>query len=274
YDQKEGTYISPRVQRWSIFGRESLRPTEDLALFTEGLFTRRKIQTLQESSNPLILSVPESNPFYVNPTRTPGAVTVYTGTSAFFGPLVGDGRVDTGNFSLGATASTSQGWIVSGGLAYTFEKQHQVSRGFYDRAALDAALADPDPATAFNPFGDGANTNPATLANIQGLAVYDSTSSLKTANFSIRGATISLPGGDIETSLGAEYRIQSIATASLLPGATADASGQLSRRVAAAFGELRVPIIAEDNQLSLARRLELSLGIRHERFSDIGDATI
>src|SRR5262249_2739699 len=113
YDQKEGTYVSPREQRWRVFGRESLRPTAGLGRFARGLVTRRKVQTLQASSNPLILSVPESNPFYVNPTGNPGPVTVETGTSAFFGPLIGDDRVDTGNFSLGATAATSRGWMLT-----------------------------------------------------------------------------------------------------------------------------------------------------------------
>src|SRR5262249_40915413 len=57
------------------------------------------------------------------------------------------------------------------------------------------------------------------------------------------------------------------------PGIT-DNSGRLSRRIFAAFGEFRIPLIAEANELSFARQLELSVGARRESFSDIGNATV
>jgi outer membrane receptor protein involved in Fe transport len=274
YDQKQGTYITPNEERWSVFGENGLKLTDDVGLFTEGLFTRRRVQSIQASSNALVLTVPQSNPFYVNPTGIPGPVTVLTGTSTFFGPLISDNRIDTGNFALGVTTSASHGWTASGSIAYTFEKQHDIQHGFYDQAALNAALADPNPSTAFNPFGDGSNTNPTTLAAISSSGLYDSASSLRTASLTARGATIALPGGDIEASLGTEYRIQSIETAISVPGANADSSGRLSRRIFAAFGELRIPLIGEGNEFGFAKHLELSLGARHENFSDVGSATI
>ena len=81
-------------------------------------------------------SIPESNPFYVNPTGVPGPVTVIEGTAAFFGPPTVEDRVDTGNFSLGLATSAEHGWTASGYVGYTFEKQHLRQHGQVDQSAL------------------------------------------------------------------------------------------------------------------------------------------
>ncbi|MFZ8258198.1 hypothetical protein ACO1KT_14930, partial [Staphylococcus aureus] len=59
-----------------------------------------------------------------------------------------------------------------------------------------------------------------------------------------------------------------------LPGLGTDYSGLLSRRIFATFGELQIPLIGEGNAMEFARRVELSLGARHESYSDIGSATV
>ena len=51
--------------------------------------------------------------------------------------------------------------------AFVREKQNYVSRNYVNLTAAELALADPNPATAFNPFGDGSFTNPATLQAIR-----------------------------------------------------------------------------------------------------------
>ncbi|MDP9052021.1 MAG: TonB-dependent receptor, partial [Acidobacteriota bacterium] len=274
YDQYQGAYILPKEERWSVFGKEHQKLTDDIGLSLEGLFTRRKIHNISASSSPLVASVPQSNPFYVNPTGVPGPVTVTEGTTAFFGLPALQNRVDTGNFALGVATSVKHSWMASVYVAYTFEKQHLAQQGEFNQSALDAALADPNPATSFNPFGDAANNNPATLAAIGGVRLYDSASSLKTATFTAVGPTLSLPGGDVEATIGVEYRVQNIATTTAEPHASSVGTGSLSRDIRSEFGELRIPLIGEGNEIGLARRLEFSMGARHESYSDIGSATI
>jgi iron complex outermembrane receptor protein len=274
YDQYRGTDITPREERWSLFGKQHQRLTDYIGLSLEGLFTRRNVKDIQISSAPLIASVPESNPFYVNPTGVPGAVTVIEGTTPFLGPPTVEDRVDTGNFALGLATSANHGWTASGSVGYTFEKQHLVQTGVLNEMALAAALVDPNPATAFNPFGDASSNNPATLAAIRGVTLYNSVSSLKTVNLSAMGPTLPLPGGDIEASIGAEYRIQDIRTTTNIAGNSTSDTGSLSRDIRSAFAELRIPIIGESNELGFARRLELSMGARREEYSDIGSATV
>jgi iron complex outermembrane receptor protein len=274
YDQLQGTYIAPREERWSVFGKEHQKLTDDIGLLLEGLFTRRNIKNIPTGTSALVVTVPESNPFYVNPTGAPGPVSVIEGTTTFFGPPVVDDRVDTGNFSLGLATSADHGWTTSGYVGYAFEKQHLRQHGQVNQAALADALADPDPATAFNPFGDASSNNSATLAAVGGDFIYDSASSLKTISVTAMGPTVALPGGYIEANLGAEYRIQGVETVSAQPGASPASSGHLSRNIRAAFAELRIPIIGEANEFRFARRLELSMGGRREDYSDIGNATV
>jgi iron complex outermembrane recepter protein len=274
YDQYAGTDVTAGEKRWSVFAKENQQLTADDSLHFEGLFTRRTVTFIPVASFPLALSVPEANPFYVNPSGVPGPVTVLTGTAAFFGPTTVDDRIDTGNFSVGLTLAPFGGWTANGYVSYTFEIQHLLQHGFFDQAALSAALLDPDPATAFNPFGDGSDTNPATLASIRGVATHQSNSTLGTTGFTATGPALALPGGDAELSIGAEYRLQGFRTTDSLPGANSDSTGSLHRNVRAEFAELQIPLIGEGNQLESIRRLDLSLGFRHEDFSDVGGATI
>jgi iron complex outermembrane recepter protein len=273
YDLQRGTDILPNQQRWSLFGKENLKLTDDVALFSEGLFTRRTVETLQAAAFPLPLAVPESNAFYVNPTGVPGPVQVLDGTTAYFGPPSADNRIDTGNFSIGFSTSDWRGWTASGLIGYTFEKQHVVQHGEVNQAALAVALADSNPATAFNPFGDGADTDPATLAAIGGDNVVDLFSTVKTFSLSAASPAVQLPGGEARVAFGAEYRIQGFDSTSLNPGESADVS-DLNRRITAEFAETRIPLIGANNRLGLARKLELSFGIRHEDYSDVGSTSV
>ena len=274
YDQYQGSDVTPGEKRWSIFAKANQQVASDTSLHFEGLFTRRNITAIPASSFPLQLPVPQSNPFYVNPTGGTAPVTVLEGTTAFFGPPANDNRIDTGNFSLGLATSPFEGWTASGYVGYTFERQYDIQHGSYDQAALTAALSDPNPATAFNPFGDASNNNPATLASIIGVDSAQYNSTLQTTGIMATGPTLPLPGGEIELSLGAEYRIQNFSTTSDTPGASSINSGNLRRNVSAEFAEVRIPIVGEANQIEAVRRLELSLGARHENFSDVGGATI
>src|SRR5262249_47289726 len=140
--------------------------------------------------------------------------------------------------------------------------------------ALTAALNDTNPATAFDPFGGASSNNAATLASIVGDLNSVSKSSLRTAGLNATGPVVSLPGGNLELSIGAEYRLQDFSIWAQTPHAAAVDSGELSRSVKSEFVEARVPIIGEGNALPFVRRLELSLGGRHEDFSDVGSSSV
>jgi outer membrane receptor protein involved in Fe transport len=274
YDLFQGTYVTPGEKRWSVFSKESQYLTDSLQLHFEGLFTRRDISDIDAAATRVHMSIPSSNPYYLNPSGGTGNVTVDSGSPVYFGTYSLRDRIDTGNFSLGLSMSLFQDWTADLVTAYTFERQNVVQPGSFNPTALDSALNDSNPATAFDPFGGQSNNNPATLAAIGGDLRALSKSSLRTAGFNATGPVISLPGGHLELSFGAEYRIQDFSIVTQVPHASPVDSGELSRNVKSEFMEMRVPIIGDENALSFARRVELSLGGRHEDFSDVGSSSV
>jgi outer membrane receptor protein involved in Fe transport len=276
YDQFKGSTLLPRQERWSAFGTLRNEVSDGLDVFVDALFTNRTMRTIPTYGNPLVLTVPSTNPFYLNPTGGSGPVTVLYGTAADFGSPREVNRLDIGNIALGFCMDAVRGWSVSGSAGYAYEKQHSEIHGLVDHAALYAALADPDPATAFNPFGDGSHTNPATLAAIVRAGLYTSNSNFKLASLAASGPIVPLSGGDLKITLGMDYRDQSfdavIPPLSATPGY--DPRSSLHRKVAAAFTDIVVPVIGTANSRQLAHRLEFEFGARYEHFSDIGAAAI
>src|SRR5690606_12314440 len=84
-----------------------------------------------------------------------------------------------------------------------FQRRGAVTNG----AALTAALNSTDPATAFNPFGDGSfnrTNNPALMDVI--IANRDTYGTTKARDLAVKadGPVFSLPGGEVRVAVGAE----------------------------------------------------------------------
>ena len=277
-DRYGGTDITPDETRWNAFGRTDHSINDDVNIFFEGLYSQRRISVTSLSSVPIALSVPSTNPYYVNPAGGTNPVTVLYGSATDFGPLTGENRIDTGNFALGADLAMTRNWNGEAYLGYTYETQHEIGRGLYDPSALATAVADSNPQTAFNPFGDGSNTNPATLANIGETGLFHLSSSLWSAGFMSTGPLFGEDSHSPRLSLGAEYRLQSFATVNrVLPvqTLTSTPTDSLARNVQTAFSELRIPLSLPGRWDVLASHpMEIALGIRYEHFSDVGSVLV
>jgi len=116
------------------------------------------------------------------------------------------------NFTLGVNVDVSTAWKVSLYANYAQEKENQFSGGEVNQTALAAALADPNPATAFNPFGDGSHTNPATLKNVATGSRYYFDSRLRSADVTADGPIGNLPGGAIKLGARRDQRNQVFST--------------------------------------------------------------
>jgi len=274
YDTYQGSYVTPGEKRWSVFSKESQRLSDSMKLHFEGLFTRRNVSELTANSLPLSMRVPSSNPYYVNPTGGTDKVIVVAGSTAYFGLPSAENRIDTGNFSLGLSISPWERWTAEVTAGYTFETNQGVQHGAVNQVALNTALNEKTAATAFNPFADAAGNNPAVLNSIGGDSFAHSRSTLRTTGLSATGPVFSVPGGDVQMSLGAEYRLQDFNITSSAPNGPVVDSGELSRNIKAEFIEVRVPIFGKENNVKFVRGLEFSFGGRHEDFSDVGSASV
>lgn len=269
---REGTSLLPLQKRHSVFASLSQDVADDLTAFLEGRFSRRATETRLTAFTRTLI-VPASNPFFVDPVGGLPAVAVQYSFIDDLGPLRLAGDVEGYNVTAGLAAGVGHGWNLDGYAA--LDHQDTDSRDFrVNTLALDAALADPDPATAFNPFGDGSHTNPATLDAIRGFIDFGLKTRTRTINIKADGPLFALAGGDVKLAVGGEYRKDSFLstrttfTASPLPepGPVSD----LGRRIVAGFGEVVVPLFGPANRRTGFDKLEFSLAGRVEDYGDFG----
>jgi len=265
------TDIVPSQKRWSLYtsARENLN--EHLSVFANVLLSDREA-TERTGGQPGALPVPFGNPFYVNPTGGTRPVLVYYNFGRDLGTDINDAVVKTTNITVGADLDAGD-WRLGLYGGFAREKQDQTQTGVLNPTALLAALADPDPATAFNPFGDGSHTNPATLASLVEPYRYRLDSQLETADLTVDGPIARLPGGAVKLAVGVDRRVQlySSDTPPSLP--FPQFSIHLNRQTTSAFTEIIVPVFGKDNALPGLRELELSAAARYEDYSTFGHAT-
>lgn len=259
---QENADLLPQQQMHSAYFNLRQRIGEKLTLHADGRFSRREIVN-RVSTLPLILSVPASNPFFVDPFGGSPMVFVAYNFLDDFGPMTGKGNTTTFSATADATLRFARTWNTR--LAATFGKEQLRWRAvnLIDLAALGAALADPNRATAFNPFGDGSHTNPATLEAIRMVQNERATSTLQDLTLTTDGELFDLPGGAAKLAVGVDYREES------LDSRSTDFT-RLDRSIVAGFAEVAVPLVGESNSLPGVRELELSFAGRYENYSDFG----
>ena len=274
YDRDAGTWILPHQERLSLLASSTYQLSSDSSLFFDSLLNRRWVKT-QDAPLSTLLSVPSSNAFYVNPVDgNKDPLSVLYGFGKDLGPIKVDGRVDSGQFALGLNRELSRNWNIRGYVGYTFEHQFDLEHGLVNFGVLQDYLGRKDPATAFNAFGDGSNTNPSTLDAIRADGWLDFESAFRYANVSTTGVVPFLPAGPATLTFGSDYRVQtfrtsfspSLSSANLIPTPATDRD----RTVTAAFVQSSTPIFSPDLDARWPVRLDLSAGVRYEHFSDAG----
>lgn len=218
------------------------------------------------------ITIPNTNPFYVNPMGGTAPVTM---SYSFHDDLGSRGTsidVETISIGPGVKVALPGDWEVTAQAALGRERVKQLQTNSVNTAALTAALADPNPATAFNAFGDGSFTNPATLDALRASATFDTESELASLGVVADGELWSLPGGAVSLALGADVREQTFKSVSGSSGTTTGAT-DFRRQVLAYFGEVLVPILGNDFSLAGAQELVLSIAARRDDYDDFGAAT-
>ncbi|MFZ3484095.1 TonB-dependent receptor [Sphingomonas sp. 3-13AW] len=264
--------VIPEQDRYSVVAAASQELAEGVRVFADGFWSRR------EGVIPAVLSttatVRNTNPFFVSPV--PGATSVQVGYSFF--PEIGTVKwpywAETWNAVAGVEAK------LFGNFRATAYYQHGEAEEVADRrtgintGALNAALADTNPATALNLFG-GPN-NPDTLARVtDNLFIITGRTKLDVFNAQVDGSLFALAGGEVRLAVGYEHRIEYTFT-NLTTGQAAtpvNLGDDGKRNVDAVFGELFVPLVGSANAMRGIERLSLSLALRHEHYSDFGSTT-
>lgn len=274
-DRQLGVDILPSQARNSLVGSVLQDLTPTIRLFGDALFSQRNFEKMGQAASQA-LTVPSTNPFFVSPV--PGAATTVVDYS-FVDDLRNRTKGDIRNHTVtaGATLDLPRGWTADLYATTGQDNARLTTLGLPNIDRLAERLADPDPARAFNPFGSGQANSPAVRAYVEGRSTSHTVFDLNSLNVNASGALFDLPAGAVRMALGAEYRWERYGLAQLFstqatpqPGPN---DGANSRKVAAGYAELLVPLVGAVNARPGLQKLDLSLAARTERYSDFGATT-
>lgn len=274
-DNRALSDLLPRQRVHSLYASGEIAITDTLTFRANMLAAERRYRQIGNSEFLRPVRVPVTNPFYVDPIGTNQPVSATYSFVGDLGPQINAGRVRAVSASAGLEQQLGS-WRVQLTGAYGKQKGRASTLNVMNSARLAAALADSDPATAFNVFGDGTANNPATIERIRGsystVDTYDNWSAALRAD----GPLFRLPGGEARLALGTEYRREAysyytmVDLSSLAPiGAPFD-SLPGPRHVQSIYAELLVPLFGTDNAIPGFRRLDLSIASRIEDYNQFG----
>lgn len=238
--------------------------TDQMTAFAELLFNRLESRNRLGPEPRTNLLVPASNAF--NP----------------FGEAVRVNYAFTNDLGR-AQYAESESWRAVGGLrgalrgwdwevsAMGFEDEawQDNARNAIDTALLTAALASSDPASAFNPFQDGAGGSDALLRSLIADPLpsrFFTTSRASQFAAFTRGTLFTLPAGDVQLVVGGESRKEDVRIR--VTGMSYTVNGD--RTTWAAYSEARVPLVGESMQVPGAYRIAVTLAGRYDDYSDFG----
>lgn len=277
-DSRAATDVLPKTERYTIFGsmRQDVAPW--LRFKAEGFFARRRSESRILPDNAGNVLVPATNPFYVDPTGTGAPVVVNYDFTQDLGPQTARANVRSWTTITGIEADLGR-WTVDVHATYAVQDERSRTDNVPNYFHLRQALADPDPATAYNLFGDGSFTPRATIDRVRGFFAVEGQSRIWSAAAKFEGPLFRLPGGSARLALGSEYRRERYDARSTNFGSTAEpvdagsAGFPLGRAITAGYAELRLPITSPDNGWTGIESLTLSLAGRVEHYSDFGTTT-
>ncbi len=250
----------------SAFVNATQRFGDGHEVFADGRIARRKqrLNTLPQNG---FLFVPSTNAFFVDPFGGSAGYFVTYDFTADFGLPISTATVDTYVGTLGAKFELPTDWDLS--LSVTDGQEETDGAGINAAdafgSALASALADSDPATAFNPYADGSNTPAATLAAIRTTVPFAAKAGSRNANALASGRLFRIGELTSKLAIGIDYREEELFTEDSVDFPPTSNE----REINAAFAEFSLPLIAspiDPGQSMLA----LSIAGRYEDYSDFG----
>lgn len=271
--------LLPEQVSHSIFAAIEQDLGDRLTLSGEILATRREAFSERFQLDATLI-IPETNAYRQLNNLFPGQGDIVM--SYNLGDDLGPSRFNTESNSLSATFALSYDlggdWALDAGATYSRHVDSQLLGNLYDASiGLDAALASSDLATAFNPFADGSNTNPAILEGLTFDTLTENDSEIVTYSAKADGPLFALWGGNLRAAIGIERRREQFFLfmerrfasgteyqPALEPG---------DRSTDALFGEIYAPLVGPENGVPFVRDLTLSLSVRHEAPSSYESST-
>lgn len=279
HNENQGDFLLPEQTTHSVFAAIRQDVGARTSLFADLIATSREgyAERAQLSAN---LVVPASNAYRQANGLFSGSspITIAYWMGEDLGPITIETETRAIAAAFGARIDLWTGWQGELSLAEARHEDESATRNqFESSGGIVAALASSDLALAFNPFGDGSNTNPAVLPRLTVDSLFATDSRITTWNAKAEGPLLALPGGDLRLAIGAERRDERFRLDRELvrfSGTTDDfVQSPGERTTDALFVEVFAPLVGPDNALLLVHALTLSLSVRRESPSDFEAST-
>jgi len=284
-NQNQGQWFLPHQRRHSVFlaGQQNL--PGGFSLDGDIRYTERDY-TLATPADIGVLTVRPANPYFVSPNGETLQEIAYSWINDL-GPGQTEGRTRSLGGALGIDGEIA-GWnlsaYLSGGQEISGRTLSNRVQTTYLAEALGSRADIPTTpfSTArdgfFNPYGDPAANSAVILAHIgSGYSRSEYTSTVGSVNVRADRTLLELPGGPLRAALGLDFRRERFDTdgESFISGVSPRLAAPVryERDVAAAFVEVRAPLVGPDNAIPGVERLELSLAARTEDHEGVGSTT-
>ncbi|HEX7113524.1 MAG TPA: TonB-dependent receptor [Steroidobacter sp.] len=140
-----------------------------------------------------------------------------------------------------------------------------------DLDRLREALSETDPSHAFNPFGEGSNTE--LLRSLRASPARSTfESDVDDAIGYLRGPLFALPAGEVTAVFGAEWRKEFARYDLLEETDSPSLLGAHERTATAGFAELSIPIVGAPARGGSMHALSAHVAVRFDRYSDVGES--
>lgn len=270
-DQQRDTDLLPRQRRHVVYAsaRQSLGDRTEVfgqVLAADRRFERRYVGSLERTA-----SVPVTNPFYLDVLGANQPVAVRYDFRGDIGKPLNSGGARALNATAGVTRALAD-WSATLQGGYGRQRENWRNSNTLNSLRLRAALADPNPATAYNVFGDPGSTHPATIAAVRGFDTGEGVYDVWSASLRADGPVFDLPAGAVKAAVGAEWRAErfrqnTVTDLYAATPVTAETAFPGRREIAAAYVEARAPLLSAT---ALIGQMDLAVAWRVERYSDVG----
>lgn len=288
-----GADALPKIDSNSVVGRFEQEIGSAVTFYGDGYYYKRKfdIDLKAYATAAAPLSVPSTNPYSpCNPDNGPfdndfgidcsSDLLVNYNFLGDIGPQMRSGYEKSVSGTLGFKVDLPYEWKADIYASRGQSKNWSYVTGTQIKSAnLAALLAGPmGDIPAFNPFCDGTLgcNDPATIDAIN---TYNYTSyqfDRTDVNLTLNGPVFDLPGGTVRLAVGGEWykdEFQGEGGNNNFGFDLKNPTKSPGRKVKAAFGEIYIPIVGDDNAMSGIQSLEFTAALRHEDYSDFGTTT-
>ena len=281
-DTQAFTWTLPKQKQWTAYIRGALALGNDHTASLEYFKSNNKVSTQIAPSPEGGLTMGPDSPFYpgngITPITDPALNRAATISIGWRTTVLGARRGEQENNTERAVASlegTLAGWdYQAAGLWSRAKIENYFLNGYPTTVAMLNGVRGINGAPFLNPFGAQSAAGLAYLQANQVLGlVQTGEGKLSSISANASRPLFALVGGSAQIALATEFRKEEMIYRTDIPKVSQAASSGLAGSGALRVGDRDIKAFAAEFSLPLLKNLELSLSVRHDKYSDFGSTT-